>query len=169
MKKCYLIVDVQNDFVGGSLGFEGAEQVVLNIAEKLKDAKGDFVFTRDTHFEDYLTTQEGVNLPVIHCQKDSHGWQIDDRLHPYLEGATIFDKSSFGSKDLIHYFETNRYDEVEIMGLVSNICVISSAVLVKTADPETQIVVDRQCTDSFDPELNLKVFDVLQGLQVKVV
>ena len=169
MKKCYLIVDVQNDFVDGTLGFDGAQGVVDRIVEHLKDADGDFVFTQDTHFDNYLETQEGKNLPVVHCIKGTQGWEIVDALKPYRNHGVVYEKSSFGSPDLIDYFRNHKYDQVEIMGLVSNICVISSAVLVKSGDPDVEIVVNRQLTDSFDADLNTKVFDVLKGLQVKVI
>lgn len=169
MKKCYLVVDVQNDFVSGSLGFEGAQGVAERIAATLEHAKGDFVFTKDTHFDDYLETQEGRNLPVIHCIKGTPGWEIVPELVEFTKDATVFEKSSFGSPDLHEYFKTHHYDEVEIMGLVSNICVISSAVLVKTAAPEVQITVNASLTDSFDPSLHEKVLDVLKGLQVNVI
>lgn len=169
MKKCYLIVDVQNDFVTGTLGFDGAQQVVDEISRYLKDKVGDFVFTKDTHFNNYLETQEGQNLPVTHCIKGTHGWQVVDELRPYMEQATVFEKSSFGSPDLIQYFQNHHYDEVEIMGLVSNICVISSAVLVKSGDPEVRISVSKLRTNSFDADLNEKVFDVLAGLQTEIL
>ena len=169
MKKCYLVVDVQNDFVSGSLGFDGAQGVAERIAAYLKNVDGDLVFTQDTHFDNYLETQEGKNLPVVHCIKDTPGWEIVPELTEFTKDAPVFEKSSFGSPDLLEYFKTHHYDEVEIMGLVSNICVISSAVLVKTADPEVLITVNKTLTDSFDASLNTKVFDVLKGLQVNVV
>ena len=169
MKKCMVVVDVQNDFIDGSLGFEGANQAVENIVSKLKNFEGDLVFTRDTHFDNYLETQEGRNLPVIHCIKNTEGWQIDSRLTPFLSSAAIFDKPSFGSLDLIEYFQNNDYESVEIMGLVSNICVISTAVIIKTANPEIPIIVDSTCTDSFDPQLNKDSLNVLKGLQVEVL
>lgn len=169
MKICYLIVDVQNDFVSGSLGFDGAQGVVDRISSYLKGKDGDFVFTKDTHYSNYLDTQEGKNLPVEHCISGTHGWEIVDELKPLLVQSVVFEKVSFGSPDLIDFFRETKYDRVEIMGLVSNICVISSCVLVKSGDPEVQIVVDKALTDSFDPDLNNKVFDVLKGLQVEVI
>lgn len=169
MKKCLVIVDVQNDFVSGTLGFDGADRVVEVIVEKLKHHQGDVVFTRDTHHEDYLNTQEGTRLPIEHCFENTEGWQLDARLLPFVGAETVvFNKPSFGSLELIPYFQEHQYDCVEIAGLVSNICVISTAVLVKTADPEVRIVVDRQATDSFDASLNEKTFAVLEGLQVDV-
>ena len=90
MKKCYLIVDVQNDFVDGTLGFDGAQGVVDRIVEHLKDADGDFVFTQDTHFDNYLETQEGKNLPVVHCIKGTQGWEIVDALKPYRNHGVVY-------------------------------------------------------------------------------
>ena len=169
MKKCLIVVDVQNDFVSGALGFDGASNVVDVIVEKLKNFDGDVIFTKDTHYPGYLDTQEGRRLPIEHCFYETHGWELDARLLPFVNKDTIvFEKPSFGSLELIPYFQSHEYDEVEIAGLVSNICVISTAVLVKTANPEVRIVVDRKATDSFDRDLNLKTFDVLEGLQVDV-
>lgn len=169
MKRCYLVVDVQNDFVSGSLDFDKAQGVADRIAQACASFDGDFVFTMDTHGENYLSTQEGQNLPVIHCIKGTSGWDVELGLKPYYDKATVFEKESFGSPDLLQYFKDNYYDEVHIMGLVSNICVISSAVLVKTASPETKIIVSKELTGSFDEDLNTKVFDVLKGLQTEVV
>lgn len=171
MKKLYIIVDVQNDFVSGSLGFEGADQVVLNIIEKLKkDESADRVFTRDTHGSNYLETQEGRRLPVEHCILGSEGWELDCRLQPFIKAdSIIFNKPTFASLKLGNYLDHTDYDEIEVMGLVSNICVVSTCVMVKAACPETRIVVDTHCTDSFDQALHLKSLDILEGLQVDVI
>lgn len=171
MKKLNIIVDVQNDFVSGTLGFEGANQVVMNIIQKLENEQDcDVVFTRDTHGSNYLETQEGRRLPIEHCILESHGWALDARLEPFIKpDSIIFNKPTFASLELGNYLDQKNYDEIEVMGLVSNICVISTCVMVKAACPESRILVDASCTDSYDPLLNQKTFDVLEGLHVDVI
>lgn len=171
MKKCTIVVDMQNDFVSGALGFPNAQTIVTRIKAMLQqmDQTQDLIFTLDTHDLDYLTTQEGRNLPVEHCIKGTWGHEIVKELHPYIAHAHLFEKPTFGSLELANYLETQSYDEISICGLVSNICVISTAVLAKAALPEAKIVVDSSLTDSFDPELHSKVLDVLRGLQVQVI
>ncbi|AGN24334.1 cysteine hydrolase [Erysipelothrix rhusiopathiae] len=171
MKKLNIIVDVQNDFVSGTLGFEGANQVVLNILQKLeKEQDCDLVFTRDTHGSNYLETQEGRRLPIEHCILGSNGWELDIRLKPFIKPDTIiFNKPTFASLELGNYLDKKNYDVIEVMGLVSNICVISTCVIAKAACPEARIIVDTACTDSYDPVLNQSTFDVLEGLHVDVI
>ncbi|AZK44124.1 cysteine hydrolase [Erysipelothrix piscisicarius] len=171
MKKLNIIVDVQNDFVSGTLGFEGANQVVMNIIQKLENEQDcDVVFTRDTHGSNYLETQEGRRLPIEHCILGSHGWALDARLEPFIKpDSIIFNKPTFASLELGNYLDQKNYDEIEVMGLVSNICVISTCVMVKAECPESRILVDASCTDSYDPLLNQKTFDVLEGLHVDVI
>ncbi|QIK69874.1 cysteine hydrolase [Erysipelothrix sp. HDW6C] len=172
MRKLYLVVDVQNDFVTGSLGFKKAERVVAAIEKKLLNLRADdaLIFTRDTHHEDYLQTQEGLHLPVEHCIKGTKGWEIVDALQPYVSRAEqIFDKPTFGSHELGVYLHNNSFDEIEIMGLVSNICVISNAVIAKAALPEARIVVDRMCTSSADEKLDAETMNVMEGFQVEII
>ena len=172
MKKLLIVVDYQNDFVDGSLGFDGAERLCDKIISKIKfyEENGyDIVYTLDTHGENYLATAEGKALPVEHCIKGTKGWELYDGLKEMLEGKICFEKETFGSKELFLYLLDKSYDEIELVGLVSNICVISNAVIAKSAQPEAQIIVDRSCTDSFSKELNQKCFDVMEGLQIKLI
>ena len=174
MKKYLFVIDYQNDFVDGSLGFPGAEKLDDKIAAKIKEyGKGKVFFTRDTHFENYLDTREGKKLPVVHCIKDTHGWQVYGKTDDALKEthAIAIDKLVFGmdiSDPTIASVLPAEADEIELVGLVSNICVLSNAAVLQAKYPEALITVDASCTDSFDKELHKKVLDVLEGIQVNV-
>ena len=174
MERYLFVIDYQNDFVDGALGFPGAEKLDAPIAEKVRSyGKGRVLFTRDTHFEDYLTTREGKNLPVPHCIKGSFGWQVYGETARALEEveAPGIDKLSFGmdvTDPATAAVLPEHADEIELVGLVSNICVVSNAVVLQSKYPNATILVDSKCTDSFDKELHAKVLDVLKGFQVTV-
>jgi len=172
-KKCLIVVDYQNDFVSGALGFPGAELLAPRIAEKIKKYRsegGEVIFTFDTHGEDYAETHEGKNLPVPHCIKGTPGHGLYGEVAELIcESDQKFYKNAFGSDRLYEYLKTHPFTQIELVGLVSNICVLANAVLVKTAQPETQVIVDASCTASYDKSLGEKALDVLEGLQVKVV
>lgn len=157
MKKLLIVVDFQNDFVSGSLGFEGA------------DLLDDVIFTLDTHYSDYLSTNEGQHLPVEHCQKGTTGHELYGKVKSLSEDALMFEKPTFPSLELANYLIKHNYSEVELCGLVSNICVLSNAVMVKSALPNAQIIVDAKATDSFDKDLHEKSLDVMSGLHIKVI
>lgn len=175
MERYLFVIDYQVDFVDGALGFPGAEKLDRSIAEKiLSYGPGRVYFTRDTHFEDYLQTREGRNLPVVHCVRGTPGWQVYGQTAQALAqvGAVAIDKRSFGmdvSDPATAAVLPERADEIELVGLVSNICVVSNAVTLQSKYPQATIIVDAACTDSFDKGLHEKVLDVLQGLQVKVL
>ena len=175
MNRYLFVIDYQNDFVDGALGFSGAELLDEKIAAKVRAyGKGHVLFTRDTHFENYLTTREGKNLPVEHCIKGSHGWRLYGETAKALEEveAPGIDKLVFGmdvTDPATAAVLPESADEIELVGLVSNICVVSNAVVLQSKYPEATIVVDAACTDSFDKSLHEKVLDVLEGFQVKVI
>lgn len=175
MKKYLFVIDYQNDFVDGALGFPGAEKLDEKIAAKVRAyGKGRVLFTRDTHFENYLTTREGKNLPVVHCIKGTQGWQVYGETAKALEEveAPGIDKLVFGmdvTDPATAAVLPEAADEIELVGLVSNICVVSNAVVLQSKYPEATIIVDAACTDSFDKSLHEKVLDVLEGFQVKVI
>ncbi len=175
MERYLFVIDYQNDFVDGALGFPGAETLDEKIAAKIRAyGKGRVLFTRDTHFENYLETREGRNLPVPHCIKGSHGWEVYGQTAAALaevEAAAI-DKLVFGmdvTDPAVAAVLPQRADEIELVGLVSNICVISNAVVLQSKYPEATILVDAACTASFDPALHEQTLNVLGGLQVKVI
>ena len=175
MNRYLFVIDYQNDFVDGALGFPGAEKLDEKIAAKVRQyGKGHVLFTRDTHFENYLDTREGKNLPVVHCVKDTPGWQVYGETAKALEevAAKSIDKLVFGmdvTGPATAAVLPESADEIELVGLVSNICVVSNAVVLQSKYPEATIIVDAACTDSFDKGLHEKVLDVLTGFQVKVI
>lgn len=169
MKKLLIVVDYQNDFVSGALGFAGAETLEKGILEKIRKYENDeIVYTLDTHSDDYLKTQEGRNLPVEHCIKGTRGFELYGELGDALRGKRVFEKPTFGSGELYEYLKGKDYSVIELCGLVSNICVISNAVLAKTACPEAEIVINSKLTASFDEGLNEAAMAVMRGLQMRV-
>jgi len=174
MDRYLFVIDYQNDFVDGALGFPGAEKLDEKIAAKIRAyGKGHVFFTRDTHFETYLQTREGRALPVVHCLKGSKGWEVYGQTAKALAEveAPGIDKLVFGidlTDPATAAVLPESADEIELVGLVSNICVISNAVVLQSKYPEATIAVDAACTDSFDKGLHEKVLDVLEGLQVQV-
>ena len=168
MRKLLIVVDYQNDFVDGALGFAGAEKLEAGICEKIKEFDN-VVFTFDTHEENYLKTKEGRDLPVPHCIVNTPGWNLYKNVQKLSVGRKMFFKNTFGSKNLFDYLMHNPFDEITLVGLVSNICVLSNAVLAKTAQPQAEIVVDASLTASADAALHEKALDVLEGLFIRVV
>jgi len=174
MNRYLFVIDYQNDFVDGALGFAGAEKLDGKIAAKVRAyGKGKVFFTRDTHFENYLETREGKNLPVVHCIKGTPGWEVYGETAKALAEveAPGIDKLVFGmdvTDPAVAAVLPQQADEIELVGLVSNICVVSNAVVLQSKYPEATITVDAACTDSFDKSLHEKVLDVLEGFQVKV-
>ena len=172
MNKLLIVVDYQNDFVDGSLGFEGALKIENNIISKIKEFKNNndqVVFTFDTHSEEYMETMEGKNLPVPHCIKGSNGHKLYGKVANELEGCLSFEKETFGSKELANYLGKNKFDEIVLIGVVTNICVISNAVIAKTMQPNSKIVVDASCCASFNLEMEQKAYDILENLHIKVI
>lgn len=182
MKRLLIVVDYQKDFVDGSLGFPGAEELEPRIAEKIASyrAKGDeIVFTLDTHHRDYLRTQEGRNLPVEHCIDGTPGHGLYGEVALMVRDSdAVFKKPAFGSVELFERLRASQrtadslggqpFSSIELVGLVSNICVLSNAVLAKTACPEVPVIVDASCTGSGDAKLHEAALDVMEGLQIQV-
>ncbi len=169
--KLLIVIDMQKDFIDGSLGTKEAVAIVPNVAAKIKQAKAagtQIVFTRDTHQENYLQTQEGHNLPVVHCIEGSAGWQISDKLE--TGGAQIFNKPSFGSMELADYAATLKdLDEIELVGLCTGICVISNAFILKAKLPEVKITVDSSCCACVTPESHKTALDAMKLCQINVI
>ena len=166
--KLLIVVDYQNDFVNGSLGFKKAEELEQRIVQKIKEYDN-VIFTLDTHYDNYFDTLEGKKLPVKHCIKDTDGHKLYGEVSKYLDKAIkVFEKPTFPSLELANYLVGKGYDEVEICGLVSNICVLSNVVMVKAALPNARIIVNNNLTASFDEKLNEETFDILKGIHVDV-
>ena len=166
-KKLLLVVAYQVDFVNGTLGFENADKldsIIYNKIKEYKKANNDVIFTFDTHDNDYMKTEEGLNLPVMHCIKGTNGHKLFDE-----NNDVFFEKPTFPSLELGIYLKNKVYDEVEVCGLVSNICVLSNVVIVKAALPNAKIIVDKTATDSFDKKLNDYTFEILKGLHVNII
>jgi nicotinamidase-related amidase len=167
------VVDYQNDFVDGVLGFPGAEALDRPIAEKIRkyrESGDEVVFTFDTHGADYYKTQEGKNLPVAHCVRGTPGHDLYGETGELISDSDKrFYKPSFGSDELYEYLKKTPFERIELVGLVSNICVMANAVLAKTAQPETPVLVDQDCTASRDPKLHEAALAVMRGLQIRVV
>lgn len=183
MKRLLIVVDYQNDFVDGALGFEGAELLDGRIAAKIdeyRDASDHVCFTLDTHHKNYLETQEGQKLPIPHCIEGSEGHdlygEVAKRLH---DSDSVFLKPTFGSSALFERLVKRQavatelgtlpFASIELVGLVSNMCVLSNAVMARAACPDVPIIVDASCTAAPDPEMHEKALDVLEGLQIEVI
>ena len=173
MKKLLIVVDYQNDFVVGSLGFPKAETLEEPICRKIatyRNAGDDVVFTLDTHGGDYLETMEGKNLPIPHCSRSSEGWQLFGKVAALRSPKDIvFEKPTFGSVGLMTYLMENVYDSIELCGLVTNMCVLSNAVIAKSARPDAEILIDASCTASFDNAMHEKALDVLAGIHCTIL
>ena len=166
--KYLIVVDMQNDFTTGSLGSAHAAAIIPNVVEKVKAFSGNVIFTRDTHDDDYLQTQEGKKLPVVHCVKGSDGWQICDELKPYVE--QVVDKVTFGSVVLPHILskQDEPVEEIELCGLCTDICVISNAMILKAAFPEAKITVDASCCAGVTLESHNTALNAMKAVQIEV-
>ena len=166
--KFLIVVDMQVDFTTGSLGSPHAAAIIPHVVEKVKAFDGKVIFTRDTHGENYLQTQEGTKLPVVHCIMDTDGWQICDALLPYAD--TVIDKETFGSMDLPQLLRQmgEPIDSITLCGLCTDICVISNAMIVKAAFPEVPITVDASCCAGVTEESHRTALDAMRAVQITV-
>ena len=169
--KYLIVVDMQNDFIDGALGTAEAVAIVPKVKEKIKTFDGKVLFTRDTHFENYMETQEGKNLPVPHCIKGTDGWQIRAELDA-LRTTEPIDKVVFGSSELAKLLvEEDKKDSIEsitFIGLCTDICVISNAFTVKSFLPEVPLIVDASCCAGVTPESHRTALASMKTCQIKV-
>lgn len=172
--KTLIVVDMQKDFIDGSLGTKEAVAIVPNVKKKISEyvANGDkIVYTRDTHGEDYLETNEGKHLPVKHCIKDTDGWQIYDGL--YVDRCSIIDKGAFGFPFWNQIPATSvdlpNSEEIELIGLCTDICVVSNALILKAQFPEHKITVDSSCCAGVTPESHEAALTTMKMCQIEVV
>ena len=167
--KYLIVVDMQVDFITGSLGSKLATAIVPNVVEKVKNFDGEIIFTRDTHFENYMSTQEGTNLPIPHCIKGTEGWQICKELIPYVK--TVVDKFTFGSIDLPEIIKNfgEPIEKIELCGLCTDICVISNAVILKAAFPETPITVDSSCSAGVTVDSHNNALNAMKSIQIEII
>jgi len=168
--KYLIVVDMQNDFIDGSLGTDEAKGIVENVKKYIEAFEGEIIFTRDTHEGNYLKTQEGKNLPVVHCVKNTYGWQIADGIMPFSNGRKIFDKPTFGCVEMAEYLkDLGNSEEIVIVGLCTDICVISNAFLLKAYMPEVKISVVSSCCAGVTPESHKRALDAMKICQINVM
>lgn len=163
--KTLIVVDMQNDFIDGSLGTKEAQAIVPNVKKKIQEYKNrgdEIIFTRDTHQSDYLDTPEGKKLPVVHCIEGTKGWQIADGLE--VEGCTYIDKPTFG---WTHWNE-RTFQEIEMVGLCTDICVVSNALILKATFPSVEITVDAGCCAGVTPQTHLAALETMKMCQILV-
>lgn len=174
MKKLLIVVDMQNDFIDGALGTKEAAAIVPNVEKKVKEFQGDVIYTKDTHFENYMETQEGKNLPVPHCIKGTDGWKLAPKLAALCDaaGSETIEKITFGSKELPALLQ-KKYpeglEEIELVGLCTDICVISNAMVLKAWFPEVKIVVDASCCAGVTPESHKNALEAMKMCQIRVM
>lgn len=174
MKKILIVVDMQKDFVDGALGTKEAQLIVDNVAKKIEEFEGDIIVTYDTHPENYMETQEGKNLPVPHCIKGTDGWEIDKKVQEALDKRNYksIEKPTFGSTELIDYIKENYNPdeiEIELIGLCTDICVVSNALLIKAHFLETKVSVDKVCCAGVTPESHEAALLTMKMCQVNVI
>lgn len=171
MQNMLIVVDMQNDFIDGALGTAEAVAIVPKVVEKIKGFAGRVLFTRDTHEENYMDTQEGHNLPVPHCIRNTKGWEIQEELEALRKEAPI-DKVTFGSADLaMKLKEENEQDTIQsitLVGLCTDICVISNAMVLKAFLPEAEIIVDAACCAGVTPESHQRALDAMKVCQITI-
>lgn len=167
--KFLIVVDMQVDFITGSLGSELAQAIVPNVVDRVKNYRGAVVFTRDTHFEDYMNTQEGNKLPVKHCIKGTSGWEICNELKPFVD--KVVDKVTFGSVELPDILKSygEKIDEIELCGLCTDICVISNAIILKAAFPEMKITVNEKCCAGVSLESHNTAIAAMKAVQIEII
>ncbi len=172
MRKILLVIDMQNDFIDGALGTPEAVSIVERVSKEIRKYEPeDIIATRDTHAENYLKTQEGRNLPVAHCVKGTSGWELNSKIATALRGAPIIDKPTFGSAELVQRLALlAQQDELDItlVGLCTDICVVSNALLIKAFLPETPIRVIADCCAGVTPESHQAALKTMQMCQIQI-
>ena len=169
-KVALVVIDMQNDFIDGALKNDAAIAIVDKVAEKVNVCRNvgiPIIFTRDTHYENYMETVEGKNLPVPHCIKDTEGWQITSKIE-VLETDKIIDKPTFGSLELADYLATLDLDEIEVIGVCTDICVISNVMIIKAKFPEKEIYVDEECCAGVTPESHKNELSAMRMCHINV-
>lgn len=169
--KVLVVVDMQKDFVDGVLGTPEAVAIVENVVTAIKEHDGDVIYTRDTHFANYMETQEGKKLPVPHCIKETEGWQLCAEIESLRKPEDkVFDKPTFGSVELAEYLrEKTGLKEVVLVGLCTDICVISNAMLIKAYLPEVEVSVIERCCAGVTSDSHKNALEAMKMCQINVV
>lgn len=171
MSKVLVVVDMQNDFISGSLGTQEAQGIVSRVADKIRARREegyDIFVTMDTHESDYLQTQEGRNLPVEHCIRGSQGWQMAEEIADAVGDCPRFEKDTFGSRELALKLSEMAPESIEFVGLCTDICVVSNVLCVKAWLPETPISVDSSCCAGVTPESHQAALQTMASCQIKI-
>ena len=174
MKKILVVVDIQNDFVDGALGTPEAQAIIDNASQKIRNFDGDIFVTYDTHFEDYMETSEGKKLPVPHCIKGTKGWELNSKIAAALSGRDYksVEKLTFGSVDLPDLIKQKIGDqkaEITLIGLCTDICVVSNALILKANFLDAQIMVDSSCCAGVTPATHNAALDTMRCCQINVI
>lgn len=159
---------MQNDFVTGSLGTKEAQAIIPKAKEVISNFEGDILVTMDTHYDDYLETQEGKLLPVIHCIRDTDGWQLEPEIQEAVGDAKVFIKETFGSIELAQYIKDNKYDSITLIGICTDICVVSNALLIKAFNKECPIKVISSSCAGVTPESHDSALETMRMCQIDV-
>lgn len=170
--KVLVVIDMQNDFIDGALGTKEAEKIVPNVVKKIMEFDGLVLATRDTHEENYLDTQEGKNLPVKHCVRNTDGWNLRPEIAELLREAPI-DKATFGSVELgdllkDYHEKKESVESITLVGLCTDICVISNAMIIKANLPEVPVIVDASCCAGVTPESHNQALEAMKMCQIKI-
>lgn len=173
MKKLLIVVDMQNDFISGALGSEEAVAIVPNVVEKIKNWDGDIICTQDTHGPDYMETREGKYLPVEHCVDGTEGHRLSKEVFDALleqgNNFSVLNKYTFGSTVLPELVRFHNYDYIELVGVCTDICVVSNAMLLKAHFPEMNIAIDASCCAGVTPEKHKAALEVMKSCQIGVI
>ena len=174
MKKLLIVVDMQKDFVDGALGSKEAIGIVDNVVKKIENYDGDIIVTYDTHHQNYMETQEGKNLPVPHCIKGTPGWELDKKVQTAVDKKKykVIEKPTFGSTELTEYIRENYNTdelEIELIGLCTDICVVSNALLIKANFTETMVCVDSACCAGVTPDSHNAALTTMKMCQVNII
>lgn len=169
MSKLLVVVDMQKDFIDGSLGTAEAVKIVPEVIREIDNFDGDIVFTLDTHSSIYLETQEGKNLPVPHCIKGTDGWMLDKSIAPLALGRRIFEKPTFGSVELAEFIVNSDYTDVTLIGLCTDICVLSNAMLIKAFLPEVKVSVKANACAGVTPESHNNALSAMKMCQINII
>lgn len=175
MRKFLIVVDMQKDFVNGALGSKESMAIIDNVINKINKFDDEIIVTYDTHLNNYMNTREGKYLPIPHCIYYTEGWELDEKVENALIGKDIakFEKNTFGSVELIDYFKNIIFDEkdveVTLIGLCTDICVVSNAMLLKAYFPEMSIIVDASCCAGVTPESHEAALLTMKMCQIDII
>ncbi len=170
MKEVLIVVDMQNDFITGSLGSEDSKAIVNKVANKIKNFEGEVIYTQDTHNKDYLSTREGSYLPVIHCQKGSDGWKLNPQIQELVKDSLVIEKEAFSSFELLNDLKGRKeLTDVTLIGLCTDYCVISIAMTLIGTLPNAKVHVDASCVSGLSKKGHINALEAMKTCQIDVI